>query len=48
MEDLSTVKSYFENNNLSYFMFSPKSKKPIKVVKCLLPHNTPAENLIDW
>jgi hypothetical protein len=37
----------FENNNQSYLKFYPKSKKPIKVVICHLPPNTPVEYMFD-
>jgi hypothetical protein len=41
------VKSHFDVNNLSYYSFYPKSKRPVNAVICHLPHNTPAEDLSD-
>jgi hypothetical protein len=45
--DFHSVKSHFDTNNLSYYSFYPKSEKPMKAVRCHLPHNTPAENISD-
>jgi hypothetical protein len=47
MADFEAVKSYFTNNNLSYYSFFPKSQKPIKAVIRHLPPNTPAEDISD-
>jgi hypothetical protein len=47
MMDFSAVKSYLDNNNLAYFTFYPKFLKPVKVVICHLPFNTPAEDISD-
>jgi hypothetical protein len=47
MADFQSIKSHFDNQNLSYYSFFPKSEKPIKVVICHLPHNTPAEDISD-
>jgi hypothetical protein len=44
--DFQSVKSYFENDNLSYCFF-PKHEKPIKAVIRHLPHNTPAQDISD-
>jgi hypothetical protein len=40
----SASKCYLVKNNLHYFTFSPKSKKPIMAVIRHLPPDTPAEN----
>jgi hypothetical protein len=40
-----SVKAYFDSNNLSYYIFYPKSDKPIKAVMRHLPVNTPAEGI---
>jgi hypothetical protein len=45
--DFLGVKSHFETNNLSYFIFYPKSENPIKAVIRHLPVNTPAEDICD-
>jgi hypothetical protein len=47
MADFQSVKSHFDANNVSYYSFYPKSKKPMKAVICHLPHNTPAEDISD-
>jgi hypothetical protein len=47
MADFQSVKSHFDSQNLSYYSSFPKSEKPIKVVICHLPHNTPAEDISD-
>jgi hypothetical protein len=47
MADFQAIKTYFDNQNLSYFSFFPKSEKPIKAVIRHLPHNTPAEDISD-
>jgi hypothetical protein len=47
MADFQSVKSYFENNSLSYFSYFPKHEKPIKAVIRHLPLNTPAEDISD-
>jgi hypothetical protein len=46
MADFQSVKSYFDNHNLSYFFF-PKKEKPVKAVIRHLPHNTPAQDSSD-
>jgi hypothetical protein len=43
MADYLAMKSYLEKNNLHYFTFSPNSEKPIKVVICHFPPDTPEE-----
>jgi hypothetical protein len=43
MADFQEVKALFENNSLPYFIFYPKSEKPLKAVTCLIPFNTPTE-----
>jgi hypothetical protein len=47
MADFSAFRSNFENNNLSLFMFYPKSEEPIKAV---IRHLTPRQraDLTDW
>jgi hypothetical protein len=45
--DFQSVKSYFDDHNLSYYSFFPKSEKPIKAVILHLPHNIPAEDISD-
>jgi hypothetical protein len=47
MADFQAIKTYFENQNLSYFSFFTKSETPIKAVIRNLPHNTPAEDISD-
>jgi hypothetical protein len=47
MADSEAIKSYFTNNNLSFYTFFPKSLKPIKAVIRYLPPNTPAEDISD-
>jgi hypothetical protein len=47
MADFQSVKSYFDNHNLSYFSFFPKNEKPVKAVIRQLPHNTPAQDISD-
>jgi hypothetical protein len=47
MADFQSVKSHFDSQNLSYYFFFPKSKKPIKAVIRHLPLNTPAEDISD-
>jgi hypothetical protein len=47
MADFQSVKSHFNSQNLFYYSFFPKSKKPIKAVICHLLHNTPAEDISD-
>jgi hypothetical protein len=47
MTDFDAVKSYFSNQNLSYYSFFPKSQKPIKAVLRHLPINTPAKDISD-
>jgi hypothetical protein len=47
MANFQSIKSHFETNNLSYYLFYPKSKKPMKAVIRHLPHNTPAEDIYD-
>jgi hypothetical protein len=47
LADFHSVKSFFDQHNLSYFSFFPKSKKPIKAVIRHLPINTPAEDISD-
>jgi hypothetical protein len=43
--DYLVVKSFFNQNSLSYFTFFPKSEKPIKAVLRHLPSNTPAQDI---
>jgi hypothetical protein len=45
--DFQSIKSYFNQHQLSYFSFFPKSEKPIKAVIRHLPINTPEENTSD-
>jgi hypothetical protein len=45
MMDYSAMKSYLEKNNLHYFIFSPNSERPIKVVIRRHPPDTPAEDI---
>jgi hypothetical protein len=47
MVDFSATCSHFENNNLPYFAFCPKSQKPIKAVMRHLPFTSPAEEISD-
>jgi hypothetical protein len=47
MADFQSVKSYFDNHNLSYFSFFPKNEKPVEAVICHLPHNTHAQDISD-
>jgi hypothetical protein len=47
MADFEAVKSYFTNNNLSFYSFFPKFQKPIKAVIRHLPPNTLAEDISD-
>jgi hypothetical protein len=47
MADFQSVKSHFEDNNVFYYSFYPKSEKPMKAVILHLPHNTPAEDISD-
>jgi hypothetical protein len=47
MVDYQAVKSYFDKNSLSYYIFYPKSEKPIKAVLRHLPNNTPAQDISD-
>jgi hypothetical protein len=42
-----TIKSHFEGNNLSFFIFYSKSEKPINAVIGHMPQNTPAEDICD-
>jgi hypothetical protein len=44
MVDFQSVKVHFETNNLSYYSFYPKAKKPINAVIRHQPQNTPAED----
>jgi vacuolar-type H+-ATPase subunit I/STV1 len=48
MTDISAIRKYLEQNNLSYFTLFPKSKKPIKAVERYLPANTPAQDISEW
>jgi hypothetical protein len=41
------VKAHFDQNNLCYFTFFPKSEKPLKAVIRHLPSNTPAEDIAE-
>jgi hypothetical protein len=45
MSDFSATKSFFFSKTLPYFIFFPKSQKPIKAVIRHLPSNTPAEEI---
>jgi hypothetical protein len=47
LADFQAIKSYFDNQRLSYITFFPKSEKPIKAVIRHLPLNTPAQDLSD-
>jgi hypothetical protein len=47
MVDYQAVKSYFNQNSLSYFTSFPKSEKLIKAVLRHLPSNTPAQDISD-
>jgi hypothetical protein len=47
MADLSAIRKHLDNNNLSYFIFLPKSEKPIMAEIRHLPTNTPAEDISD-
>jgi hypothetical protein len=47
MADFQSIKSHFNTNNLSYYLFYPKSEKPMKAVIRHLPQNTPAEDISD-
>lgn len=44
MVDFEAVKTYFSNNNLSYYSFFPKSLKPVKILIRHLPINTLAQD----
>jgi hypothetical protein len=43
--DFSAIKSFIQNNNLSYFTFFPRYERPIKALILHLPQNTPDENI---
>jgi hypothetical protein len=45
MEHFSAILSHFKSNNLPYFTFYPKSRKPINAVIWHLPFTTPAEDI---
>jgi hypothetical protein len=45
MADYSVMNAYLDKNNLHYFTFSPKAKKPIKAVILHLPPDKPAEDI---
>jgi hypothetical protein len=45
--DFSAIRKHLDNNNLSYFTFSPKSEKHVKAVIRHLPTNTPAQDISD-
>jgi hypothetical protein len=47
MADYSVIREYLSSQNLNYFIFYPKSMKPIKAVIRHLPGNTPAEELYE-
>jgi hypothetical protein len=47
MADFQSVKSHFDNNNLHYYSFYPKSKKPTNAGLRHLPLNTLAEDISD-
>jgi hypothetical protein len=47
MADFQSVKSHFEDNNVSYYSFYPRSEKPMKAVILHLPHNTLAKDISD-
>jgi hypothetical protein len=47
MADFSVIRYHFESNNLPYFTFYPKSRKPIKAVVRHLPDSAPAEEISD-
>jgi hypothetical protein len=47
MADFSAIKQYLNSQNLHYFLFFPKSLKPIKAVIRHLPGNTPAEEIYE-
>jgi hypothetical protein len=45
MADFQSIKSHFDANNLSYYLFCLKSEKTFKAVIRHLPYNTPAEGI---
>jgi hypothetical protein len=47
MADFSAIRSYFDDQRMSYFTFYPKSQKPVKSVIHHLLHSTPAEDIYD-
>jgi hypothetical protein len=47
IKDFQAVKAHFDQNNLCYFTFFPKSEKPLKAVIRHLPSNTPAEDIAE-
>jgi hypothetical protein len=47
MADFSAIKEHFNSQNLNYFIFFPKSLKPVKVVIRHLPGNTPTEEIYE-
>jgi hypothetical protein len=47
MANFQPVKSHFNIQNLSYYSFFPKSKKPVNSMISHLPHDTPAEDISD-
>jgi hypothetical protein len=47
MAEFQSVKSHFDTNNLSHYLFCPKSENPMKAVIRHLPHITPAEDISD-
>jgi hypothetical protein len=45
MADFSAIRSHFESNNLHYFVFYPKSQKPVKAVIQHLPISALVEDI---
>jgi hypothetical protein len=47
MADFQSVKSHFDTNNLSYYLFYSKSEKHVQAVIGHMPHNSPAKDISD-
>jgi hypothetical protein len=47
MVDFSVIKEHFNDQNLNYFTFFPKSLKPMKAVIQHMPSNTPAKEIYE-
>jgi hypothetical protein len=45
MVNYRAVKAQFQNRNLQYFTFHPKSQKPINAATCHVSQNAPAEDI---